>query len=229
MRQTQMIFMVLLTIAVGASFVIQRAPKDDRVTELQTQVAMQQETITFLQAQPPPLPSPTDPLTSGVLQPPIPSPTTTVPVQAPANPLPTPNAQAVTSGARVSRVETSLDVAPSGCAVSPQTTFESTDTIYGIATLSDMAAGDNIIVQFMYDTEATLIYEESFTVTEPGSFCRWYTVEPDELGWGAGAYSVSYTVNNNPPVSATYSVQAVPNITQPLDSSGGGDVMEEGQ
>jgi hypothetical protein len=218
-----MIFMVLLTIAVGASFVIQRAPKDDRVTELQTQVAMQQETITFLQAQPPPLPSPTDPLTSGVLQPPIPSPTATAPVQA--NPLPTPNAQAVTSGARVSRVETSLEVAPSGCAVSPQTTFESTDTIYGIATLSDMAAGDNIIVQFMYDTNNELIYEESFAVTEPGSFCRWYTVEPDELGWGAGAYSVSYTVNNNPPVSAPYSVQAAPSI----NPSGGGDFMEEGQ
>ena len=61
--------MVLLTVAVGALFVMQRAPKDDRVVQLETLVAMQQQTLTFYQNQPSPLPSPTDPLTSGVLQP----------------------------------------------------------------------------------------------------------------------------------------------------------------
>jgi hypothetical protein len=90
-----------------------------------------------------------------------------------------------------------------------------------------MEVGDTISVQFSYDTNNELIYEDSFVVRAPGSFCRWYTVEPDALGWGGGAYSVSFTVNNNPPVSTTYNVEAAPSITEPLDSAGDGDFMEE--
>lgn len=204
MRRYQPIFMLLLTLAVGAMFLI-RVPQgqDAELRAKDRQIANLQATIAFYQSQPTPLPtatpSPTpDPLLLTPTPPPISIPT---PIQN------APLTAAPSSGSRAVRVDASLSVDAAGCAISPSSSFSPTDTIYGVATLADMQSGDELVVRFTYDTTNQVIYEETFTIRQAGSYCRWYVVEPDALGWGAGSYTVSYQVNDSPPVTITYTVQ----------------------
>jgi hypothetical protein len=119
-------------------------------------------------------------------------------------------------------VEASTQVDPrTGCAVNPASVFTSSDTIYGVATLAEMRAGDTIVVQFSQEGTGAIIYEETFTIQEGGSYCRWYVIRPDAAGWEAGTYRISYTVNANLPIVATYSITAnAPVATE--DSMGAG-------
>lgn len=115
-------------------------------------------------------------------------------------------AQVPQTGPRVISVQTSLNVDGEGCALNPNTQFGAFDVIYGVATFREMGAGDRLSVRFYFDSNSTLIYEDSFIVEIPGDFCRWYTVEPDGFGWDAGTYSLEYMVNNNAPVRVSYSI-----------------------
>ena len=206
--------MFLLTLAVGALFIFQTAPQDNRVAELQTLVAGQRGTIQFYERQPTLPPTPTrqatlaapDAFSSGVNPTSVPS----------AIVIPTTTPQVF--GGEVVNVQASRDVNPNGCADSPDTVFEPFDAIYGVATFSNMGIGDIIQVQFNYDSGGSLIYEEEFTIQQPGSFCRWYIIEPDSVGWETGNYSISYRVNQNPPVSVSYQINSasdeIPDATE---------------
>ncbi|MFP4323166.1 MAG: hypothetical protein ACLFTK_11995 [Anaerolineales bacterium] len=110
-----------------------------------------------------------------------------------------------TTGARITRVDAASQVDGAGCAISPQNSFATFDTIYGVATLAEMAIGDTLAVRFN-GPDNTLIYEESFTVQIAGDFCRWYVIEPDSEGWADGSYTISYTINGTQTRSASYTV-----------------------
>jgi hypothetical protein len=110
-----------------------------------------------------------------------------------------------TTGARIVNVEASLEVSADGCALNPGTSFGSFDLIYGIVTVADIQAGNTISVQFTAP-DGSLIYEDMFTVSVPGNFCRWYTVQPDSTGWVDGSYTIAYQINTDQPFTATYSI-----------------------
>lgn len=131
---------------------------------------------------------------------PIPEPTIAMAVDSSAQ-----QQSQLPSGPRVVRVDASLSVSADGCAMNPASGFTTFDTIYGVVTVADMQSGNTLSVQFI-SADGSIIYEDGFTVTVPGSFCRWYTIEPDSEGWMAGTYTISYTINNGTPVSTTYTI-----------------------
>lgn len=225
MKGVQTIFMILLTLAVGALFLI-RTPTDQeqQLHAIQTVAAQQQSTINYWENQPteiPVSPSPQSNPTSETVTSPV-----ITPLGNPTSPaaiaptfaafptaLPTLDPAANATGPRIVTVQASLQVDANGCATNPATTFGFLDTIYGVVTLAEAQVGDTLNVQFLYETGGQMVYEDSFVISEGGSFCRWYTVQPDTAGWAAGSYSISYQLNTNPPVELDYNI-----------SSGGGAI-----
>lgn len=203
MREMASWFMLIVTLAVGFYFLITVPTGGEKVEILETRVAGLQAT--------------NDLLLGRVTQPPTASPTIDATLNAvvndslaattnPATPTPDiPQPVVVeSSGPRVTAVQVSTGVDSAGCAVNPTTTFAAFDTIYGVAVLADMEVGINLAVSFDFGDQ--VIYQESFTVQVPGTFCRWYKIQPDAAGWEAGTYTVSYTVNDSPPVTTTYTI-----------------------
>jgi hypothetical protein len=222
MKAYQVFLMLILTVAVGALFVF-GVPQNEsaQVATLSAMVTMQQQTIQFLQQQPttastatPQLATPTD----SFLQAPVPTTQANNFVPTPLVTFPPFPGDGEVSGSRVVNVQTALNVTEDGCISSPQSTFSPTDTIYGVVLVADTVAGDQLSVSFNYDTGNILIYEDSFTISDGGSFCRWYTVEPDSVGWSGGTYTVSYQLNDSAPVTTTYSISmndgGVPEATE---------------
>jgi len=130
---------------------------------------------------------------------------------------PTPAAQTLSTpqpvpddpnAARIVSVDTSLGVTPQDCADNPQTEFVPTDTIYGVANLANMSSGDQLTVRFEFANPTILIYEDSFSIQQGGDYCRWYIVEPDELGWDQGGYTLTYQINEQEPTIHNYQIVA---------------------
>ncbi len=203
MREMASWFMLIVTLAVGFYFLITVPTGGEKVEILETRVAGLQAT--------------NDLLLGRVTQSPTASPTIDATLNAvvndslaattnPATPTPDiPQPVVVeSSGPRVTAVQVSTSVDGVGCAVNPTTTFTAFDTIYGVAVLADMEVGINLVVSFDFGDQ--VIYQENFTVQVPGTFCRWYKIQPDAVGWEAGTYTVSYTVNDSPPVTTTYTI-----------------------
>jgi hypothetical protein len=215
MRNYQTFFMLLITLAVGALFMIRRPnPQNQQIANLQTLTAGQAATIAFWERQPTDIPSPTPPSGPSSTPSPLPSPTP-APGLGPVILATLPNAQSNpptdfirSTGARIVSVQASLSVDAAGCAISPATNFAPSDTIYGVVTLADVAAGDQLAVRFSYQSDGGVIYEDQFSIQEGGSFCRWYTVQPDELGWEAGSYLISYQLNGAAPSELIYNIGA---------------------
>jgi hypothetical protein len=224
MKTYQIVLMLILTLLVGVLFV-RGVPRDEnaQIATLSAIVTRQQQTIQFLQQQPTLPPTTTPPpvtVTATLVSVPsglsVPTPLVTFP------PFPS------ETGGRIVNVQTALEVTTEGCVTSPQSSFAPTDTIYGVVLLADVAVDDQLNVRFTYETGSQLIYEDTFVIREPGSFCRWYTVEPDSLGWEAGDYTVSYQLNDAQPVSASYSITREEPATPPPEVTEEA-MMEEGQ
>jgi len=219
MQGYQTLFMLLLTLAVGVMFLIKvPAPQDAEIAQLETMIAIQQATIQYLQVQPTAAPTATPVATLDAVGENPPPTSAPVPFLSP-----TPNLVTSPSGKRIVSVQTAREVSADGCAPNPITTFAAFDTIYGVVSLAEVTTGDALQVIFYHDTGGTLIYEESFTIQAPGSFCRWYVVEPDELGWDSGDYTVSYQLNSDPPLVATYTIAG--GAAPPVSAEG--DMMDE--
>jgi hypothetical protein len=77
-----------------------------------------------------------------------------------------------------------------------------------VVTLADVVAGDQLAVRFSYQSDGGVIYEDQFSIQEGGSFCRWYTVQADELGWAAGSYLISYQLNGGAASELIYNIGA---------------------
>lgn len=195
-------FMLIVTVAVGFFFLITVPTGGEKVRILETQVAALQATNNSLEGRvtPTATASPTvdTTLNAVVNDNLVATAFTATPTQIPTQPI------AVTSGARVVSVQASASVDSAGCATTAASSFAPFDTIYGVAMLADMTVGTTLSVSFTHGDQ--VIYEENFTIQEAGSFCRWYTIEPDAVGWEAGSYTISYTVDGNPPVTTTYTV-----------------------
>lgn len=204
MRESLSWFMLIVTIAVGFFFLITVPTGGEKVRILETQVAALQATNNLLEGRitPSPTASPTvDPtLNAAVNDNLVATAFTATPTLEPVQLPP------VTTGARVETVQVSTSVDSAGCAISPAVAFAPFDTIYGVAVLADMEVGTTLSVQFTYGEQ--VIYEETFTIQMAGSFCRWYTIEPDAAGWETGSYRVSYTVNDNPPITTVYTINS---------------------
>lgn len=219
MRGLQTLFMLLITIIVGVVFIARTAPTDDQlqIQTLEAMVLIQQETIVYLQATPTRVVPTVDPDT-------IVLPESTTPANQPSSvsiesPTPLPDL----TGGQIASVLVSQSIDNNDCADNPQSAFAPFDTLYGVVDLVDTENGDVLQVRFTYDDATQVIYEESFTIQVGGSYCRWYVVEPDGEGWSPGNYSVSYQVNDQPPVVAAYTItaaaQPTPIEVEPIDPS----------
>lgn len=231
----QALLMILLTLAVGALFIIRLpTPTNEVIQELETRVARQDATLAYYQSLPTAVPT-VDGMQadqsaasdSNFIAVPesaaTPEPTIVIRSTAPSAQGSLPD-----SANKVGSVVATTEVAPSGCAVGAADRFEAFDTIYGVAQLQNMAVGDQLRVEFYAESIDTLIYEDDFTIQEGGDYCRWYVIEPDAAGWEAGTYRISYAVNNSTPVSMTYQiVGSAADFTNPLSTEGEGDAMEE--
>lgn len=200
MRENWIIFMLLVTLLIGLFF-LSSVPSDQEslIFALETRIADLEGTITALErggTPIPPTPTVDQTLNAEILR-----------VTETPTPLPTQIPVVVANDTGVVAVQASTQVDGAGCALNPATSFAAFDSIYGVATLVDMVVGDTIQVRFDYVTQDTVIYQDVFTVEEPGNFCRWFLISPDEVGWEAGAYRISFAVNDAVPVEMTYSVQ----------------------
>jgi hypothetical protein len=201
MRETISWFMLIATLIVGFYFLITVPTSSEQVLLLETRVAQLQGTNDRLQGRITPegiTPSPT--VDEGAEATAITIPTATQPFASP-----TPIVRQPTSGPRVVSVQaTTTTDENTGCATAPGTQFQVFDTIYGVAQLADMEVGTVLTVEF--NGPAGVIYTETFTIEEGGTYCRWYRIVPDETGWPVGDYAISYTVNSNPPVTLDYTI-----------------------
>jgi hypothetical protein len=239
MKGIQTIFMILLTLAVGALFLI-RTPSDQerQLNAAQTVIAQQGATISFWENQPTEIPASPAPqitntpevLTANPIAPANPSTGGAAPAVAPTfaafpTPLPTSDPAASAIGPRVVSVQASTQVDANGCALNPATTFGFNDVIYGVVSLAETQVGDTLLVQFTYETGGQTVYEDQFVISEGGDFCRWYTIEPSSTGWAAGSYSIRYQLNTNPPVELDYNIAGGGGATG-ADTTG--DTMADG-
>lgn len=231
-RSIQSFFMLLLTIAVGMVFIIRTNPRDQEIAVLETQNASLRTQIAFIQIPPtatrgfrptlaatntidPLLPT-VEGIPSATIDPLLPTIEATLPSGSvegiPAFPT---TAAPASQGPAIISVEASLEADVNGCAVNPRTVFTNFETIYGVGRFAGMRSGDQITVRFFYNDTSALIYEDSFTVAIAGDFCRWYTVEPDELGWDIGSYSIAYQINEQPPSTLDYTVGVLTSTSEP--------------
>ncbi len=205
MREIASWFMLIVTLAVGFYFLITVPTGGEKVTILETRVAALQATNDLLlgRVTPSSTPSPTIDATLNAAV--NDSFVATTSVETPTLDMPQPVTTIETSGPRITSVQASTSVNSAGCAVNPATTFAAFDTIYGVAALADMETGTTLAVSFTFGEQ--VIYEETFTIEVPGTFCRWYKIQPDAVGWEAGTYTISYTVNGATTVTASYTIE----------------------
>lgn len=221
-RGLQSLFMLIVTIAVGALFIIRvPPPRDEQIERLERQIEAYETVIAGYQNPPtatpgratvdPNLLAP-NPATGGIS---APSTNLIITEAAPNLPVPTldttlalvqPGANTDNGQPMMQSVLTTLEVDPDGCALNPRTVFTTTERIVGVGHFLNMRAGDRITVRFFYNDTSLLIFEEVFTVQLAGNFCRWYDIVPDEIGWDVGSYSVAYQINNDPPVVADFTI-----------------------
>ncbi|MBZ0305991.1 MAG: hypothetical protein K8I82_07985 [Anaerolineae bacterium] len=198
--------MLIVTLAVGFYFLITVPTGGEKVTILETRVAALQATNDLLSgrvtASTTPSPTIDSTLNAAVND----NFVATTSVETPTVDIPQPVAPVeAISGPRITSVQASTSVDSAGCAVNPATTFAAFDTIYGVAMLAEMQTGTSLAVSFTFGEQ--VVYEETFMIEVPGTFCRWYKIQPDAVGWEAGTYTISYTVNGAAPVTTSYTIE----------------------
>ena len=224
-RNVQYGIMLLLTLVMGYLF-IRQVPDPEEVTRLKREIASYQTALALYQNPPTGTPTSIFAVSNGTptvapvtTQEPAPPGITQTPAfQTPiviSTPI-TQNNSALTltpyilpslpSGAQVLSIQLSTQIDQQGCAISPQAVFTPFDTIYGVGQFININQDDQIVTRFQEKTTGAVIAEDFFTVNEGGNFCRWYSIVPDEIGWTPGVYTLSYQINDNPPVTAEYTI-----------------------